>query len=291
MPVYINGKSSSVPLFLKIIFWIGLLLLIPFIIAGIFVLFGYFTIKWIYKKLTKVDRKLKTKKIKIYESEEEFNNSKSSSSFFGEFKDFINSLNLKRFLNPFGNSKGTKIDENENMDEYVSFEEFNGTNDTNISNNTNNKNTEKDTVTPIKIEKFETDDSIEINISNKNIDNDNNKIDTDKDIKITNNVENKETIEFDNLDHKKFVEYLKSNGLIEKNGALYLFDKSVYAVYQDSYPVNELVSIYEEKPETDIVILGLKGKPSEPKKVYNIPTKITENKMKLEDLEEFEIKL
>ncbi|MBP2201086.1 ATP:corrinoid adenosyltransferase [Methanococcus voltae] len=284
MPVYINGKSSSVPLFLKIIFWIGLLLLIPFIIAGIFVLFGYFTIKWIYKKLTKVDRKLKTKKIKIYESEEEFNNSKSSNSFFGEFKDFINSLNLKRFLNPFGNSKSAKIDENENMDEYVSFEEFNG------SNNTNNKNTEKDTVTPIKIEKFETDDSIEINISNVDNNDDNNRLDADKDIDVE-NTENKEAIKFDNLDYKKFVEYLKSNGLIEKNGALYLFDKSVYAVYQDSYPVNDLVSIYEEKPETDIVILGLKGKPSEPKKIYNIPTKITENKIKLEDLEEFEIKL
>ncbi|MBP2171959.1 hypothetical protein [Methanococcus voltae] len=284
MPVYINGKSSSVPLFLKIIFWIGLLLLIPFIIAGIFVLFGYFTIKWIYKKLTKVDRKLKTKKIKIYESEEEFNNSKSSNSFFGEFKDFINSLNLKRFLNPFGNSKSAKIDENENMDEYVSFEEFNG------SNNTNNKNTEKDTVTPIKIEKFETDDSIEINISNVDNNDDNNRLDANKDIDVE-NTENKEAIKFDNLDYKKFVEYLKSNGLIEKNGALYLFDKSVYAVYQDSYPVNDLVSIYEEKPETDIVILGLKGKPSEPKKIYNIPTKITENKIKLEDLEEFEIKL
>jgi len=92
-------------------------------------------------------------------------------------------------------------------------------------------------------------------------------------------------------EHKQFINYLMSNGLSENNGKLYYFDKSVYPIYKKTYPVNEVIKLYDETPEEDMIVLGLKGGYDDPKLLYLIPKEKCKNRMSISELKEYEINL
>uniref|UniRef100_A9AA01 Uncharacterized protein n=1 Tax=Methanococcus maripaludis (strain C6 / ATCC BAA-1332) TaxID=444158 RepID=A9AA01_METM6 len=95
----------------------------------------------------------------------------------------------------------------------------------------------------------------------------------------------------DNWEHKQFINYLMNNGLSENDGKLYYFDKSVYPIYKKTYPVNEVIKLYDETPEEDMIVLGLKGDYDDPKLLYLIPKEKCKNRMGISELKEYEINL
>jgi len=92
-------------------------------------------------------------------------------------------------------------------------------------------------------------------------------------------------------EHKQFINYLMNNGLSENDGKLYYFDKSVYPIYKKTYPVNEVVKLYDEIPEEDMIVLGLKGDYDDPKLLYLIPKEKCKSRMGISELKEYEINL
>ncbi|ABR54528.1 conserved hypothetical protein [Methanococcus vannielii SB] len=90
---------------------------------------------------------------------------------------------------------------------------------------------------------------------------------------------------------KQFINYLKSYGLTETDEKIYYFDKSVFPLYKKSYPVNEVIKIYEETIFADLVVLGLKGEPSDPKLLYVIPSTECKQRMTIDELKKYEINL
>lgn len=92
-------------------------------------------------------------------------------------------------------------------------------------------------------------------------------------------------------ENKQFVNYLKDNGLSENNEKLYYFDKSVYPIYKKTYPVNEIIKLYDETPEEDMIVLGLKGGYDDPKFLYLIPKEECKSRMGISELKEYEINL
>lgn len=95
----------------------------------------------------------------------------------------------------------------------------------------------------------------------------------------------------ENWEHKQFINYLMNNGLSENDEKLYYFDKSVYPVYKKTYPVNEVIKLYEETPEEDMIVLGLKGDYDDPKLLYIIPKEKCKSRMSISELKEYEINL
>ncbi len=92
-------------------------------------------------------------------------------------------------------------------------------------------------------------------------------------------------------DLSQFINYLKEHGFELKDGILYHGDKIAYPIYKKSYPVNEIIKLYDERPVCDIVVIGLKGEPSNPKFIYILPIDKTENRMGIEELKKYETKL
>ncbi|MBA2857717.1 hypothetical protein HNP93_000418 [Methanococcus maripaludis] len=92
-------------------------------------------------------------------------------------------------------------------------------------------------------------------------------------------------------EHKQFINYLKDNGLSENGEKLYYFDKSVYPIYKKTYPVNEIIKLYDETPKEDVVVLGLKGGYDDPKLLYLIPKEECKSRMSISELKEYEINL
>ncbi|BAP63502.1 hypothetical protein [Methanococcus maripaludis] len=92
-------------------------------------------------------------------------------------------------------------------------------------------------------------------------------------------------------EHKQFINYLKDNGLSENGEKLYYFDKSVYPIYKKTYPVNEVIKLYDETPKEDMIVLGLKGGYDDPKLLYLIPKEECKSRMSISELKEYEINL
>ncbi|MBA2852482.1 hypothetical protein HNP89_000419 [Methanococcus maripaludis] len=92
-------------------------------------------------------------------------------------------------------------------------------------------------------------------------------------------------------EHKQFINYLKDNGLSENSEKLYYFDKSVYPIYKKTYPVNEIIKLYDETPGEDMIVLGLKGGYDDPKLLYLIPKEECKNRMSISELKDYEINL
>jgi hypothetical protein len=92
-------------------------------------------------------------------------------------------------------------------------------------------------------------------------------------------------------EHKQFINYLKDNGLSENDEKLYYFDKSVYPIYKKTYPVNEIIKLYDETPDEDMIVLGLKGGYDDPKLLYLIPKEECKSRMSISELKEYEINL
>ena len=83
---------------------------------------------------------------------------------------------------------------------------------------------------------------------------------------------------------KGFITYLIEKGLKFENNLLYYNDKLVYPVYKKSYPINEIIRLYDNKPEVDVIILGLKGEPHKPKFIYIIPIEHAKERMTIDEL-------
>ena len=88
---------------------------------------------------------------------------------------------------------------------------------------------------------------------------------------------------------RDFIEYLISKGFKydTESGTLYYGDKSVYPVYKKTYPPNNIVRLYTSKPEADIIALGLKGTPGNPKFIYLIPVEESKERMPIEELKRY----
>lgn len=130
-----------------------------------------------------------------------------------------------------------------------------------------------------------------VNINNDNINNINNNINTDINNNTNNNLINKNKNKKYSEETETFVNYLLNKGLTLKDNIIYYLDKSVYPVYKKTYPVNEIIRLYEIKPEEDIIILGLKGTPDNPKRTYLIPTEKSKERMSISDLGQYMINI
>ncbi|AEH07202.1 hypothetical protein [Methanothermococcus okinawensis] len=99
----------------------------------------------------------------------------------------------------------------------------------------------------------------------------------------------KEGIKKINEETEEFIRYLIEKGLKFENNLLYYNDKLVYPVYKKSYPINEIIRLYDKdnKPKTDAIILGLKGKPDKPKFIYIIPTEQAKERMSIDELRQY----
>jgi hypothetical protein len=101
------------------------------------------------------------------------------------------------------------------------------------------------------------------------------------------NKSEKLTMKLDDLETKQFVTYLIEKGLKFENDLLYYDDKLVYPIYKKSYPINEIIRLYTDKPKTDIIILGLKGEPYKPKFTYIIPVEESRERMSIDELKDY----
>jgi len=90
---------------------------------------------------------------------------------------------------------------------------------------------------------------------------------------------------------KQFTNYLKNYGLYECDGKLYYFDKSVFPVYKKSYPVNEVIKLYDSEIDADMLVLGLKGESDDPKFLYLVPKGVYMQRMTVEELKKYEVNL
>ncbi|HIP16177.1 MAG TPA: hypothetical protein EYG77_03115 [Methanothermococcus okinawensis] len=103
-----------------------------------------------------------------------------------------------------------------------------------------------------------------------------------------NDLKNMSTLEIDpELDD--FVKYLISKGFKydSESGTLYYENKSVYPLYKETYPVNNIIRLYNSKPDRDIIVLGLKGMPNNPKFIYIIPVEEAKERMSIEELKRY----
>lgn len=91
----------------------------------------------------------------------------------------------------------------------------------------------------------------------------------------------------DNLETKQFIAYLIEKGFKFKDNLLHYNDKSVYPIYKKSYPINEIIRLYNEKPKTDTIVLGLKGEPFKPKFIYIIPIEDSKERMSIDELKNY----
>ncbi len=97
----------------------------------------------------------------------------------------------------------------------------------------------------------------------------------------------------DNAELKQFITYLIENGFELKDESLYHGDKLVYPVYKKTYPINEIIRLYEDgnRPDADILVLGLKGDPYNPKFIYMIPINESSERMSIEELRKYMVKI
>lgn len=106
------------------------------------------------------------------------------------------------------------------------------------------------------------------------------------------NRDSKDGKKYDNGKHydmidDEFIKYLMGKGFISKDGTLYYNSKSVYPIYKKSYPVNEIIRLYSTKPEVDMIVLGLKGTPDNPKFIYLIPIEDSKERMSIGELKKY----
>ena len=94
-------------------------------------------------------------------------------------------------------------------------------------------------------------------------------------------------ISADDLETKQFITYLIEKGFKFKDDLLYYNDKLVYPIYKKSYPINEIIRLYNDKPKTDIIVLGLKGEPYKPKFIYLIPVENSKERMSIDELRDY----
>ncbi|MBW9223640.1 hypothetical protein KKP90_03505 [Methanothermococcus sp. SCGC AD-155-E23] len=90
-----------------------------------------------------------------------------------------------------------------------------------------------------------------------------------------------------------FIKYLVSKGFKydTKSGKLYYGSKLVYALYKRTYPINNIIRLYDSKPDVDIIVLGLKGTPDNPKFIFLIPVEESRERMSIEELKRYLKKL
>jgi len=100
-------------------------------------------------------------------------------------------------------------------------------------------------------------------------------------------IENREKKNLNNMVEDEFIKYLIGKGFIPKDGTLYYNNKSIYPIYKKSYPVNEIIRLYSTKPEVDMIVLGLKGTPDNPKFIYFIPINESKERMSIGELKEY----
>ena len=88
---------------------------------------------------------------------------------------------------------------------------------------------------------------------------------------------------------EEFIKYLVSKGFKydAKNGRLYYGNRLVYAIYKKTYPINNIIRLYNSKPEVDIIVLGLKGTPDNPKFIFFIPVEESRERMSIEELKRY----
>ena len=86
-----------------------------------------------------------------------------------------------------------------------------------------------------------------------------------------------------------FVKYLISRGFKYdgESGTLYYGDRSVYPIYKKTYPVNGIIRLYNSKPDRDVIVLGLKGTPDNPKFIYIVPVEESKERMSIEELKKY----
>ncbi len=117
--------------------------------------------------------------------------------------------------------------------------------------------------------------------NNKNNNNFNNENNNDNGINL---------VEIYGFETVEFINYLLANNFKIKDGILYYNNFKVYPIYKKTYPVNEIIKLYEKKPECDKIILGLKGEPSKPKFIYLIPIGESKGRMSIDELKQYEYK-
>jgi hypothetical protein len=100
-------------------------------------------------------------------------------------------------------------------------------------------------------------------------------------------IKNAEKVIPDDLETKQFITYLIEKGFKFKDDLLYYNDKLVYPIYKKSYPINEIIRLYDDKPKTDIIVLGLKGEPYKPKFIYLIPVENSKERMSIDELRNY----
>ena len=100
-------------------------------------------------------------------------------------------------------------------------------------------------------------------------------------------IENREKKNLNDKVEDEFIKYLIGKGFIPKDEILYYNNKSIYPIYKKSYPVNEIIRLYSTKPEVDMIVLGLKGTPDNPKFIYFIPIEESKERMSIEELKEY----
>jgi len=94
-------------------------------------------------------------------------------------------------------------------------------------------------------------------------------------------------ISADDLETKQFITYLIEKGFKFEDDLLYHNDKLAYPIYKKSYPINEIIRLYDDKPKTDIIVLGLKGEPYKPKFIYIIPVESSKERMSIDELKDY----
>jgi len=119
------------------------------------------------------------------------------------------------------------------------------------------------------------------------IQNENNKDNLKSNMQTPSNKNENKPMFDDNLETKQFIAYLVEKGFKFKDNLLYYNDKSVYPIYKKSYPINEIIRLYNEKPKTDIIVLGLKGEPYKPKFIYIIPIEDSKERMSIDELKNY----
>ncbi|HID47600.1 MAG TPA: hypothetical protein EYH15_01010 [Methanothermococcus okinawensis] len=111
-------------------------------------------------------------------------------------------------------------------------------------------------------------------------------------IEVAKNTPERSVVEgFKDLDPEieDFIKYLISKGFKYdiKTGTLYYGSKTVYPIYKKAYPINEIIRLYHSKPEVDVIVLGLKGTPDNPKFIYIIPVEESKERMSIGELQRY----
>ncbi|WP_456374524.1 hypothetical protein [Methanocaldococcus sp.] len=121
------------------------------------------------------------------------------------------------------------------------------------------------------------------------------KINFGKRIEIEDSSDKLKNISLNNLDKldettKTFIYYLKNVGAELKDDGIYFKGYKVYPIFKKTYPINEIIKL--NYPENiDAVILGLKGESYEPKYLYLIPKEFLKERMHIDEIKKFEIKV